>query len=116
MNTNDIKTKLEEEKAVLLEELNSFAKKDENGMWVAVPGEQDTSVADENDIADRDEDYEERTSMTNTLSKRLADVDTALLDLENDIYGVCKKCGGKIEEDRLEANPAAQTCKACMNS
>lgn len=116
MNTNDIKIQLEEEKSVLLEELNSFAKKDENGKWIPVPSERDSSIADENDNADRDEDYGERASMTDTLSKRLADVDASLLSIENDTYGICTMCNSKIEEDRLEANPSAQTCKACMNS
>lgn len=115
MNTNDIKIKLEEERNTLLGELGDMAKQDENGKWIPVPEEQDASVADENDIADRDEDYEERASMTETLSKRLADVDTALGNLESGKYGVCVSCGNQIEEDRLEANPAAQTCKACMN-
>lgn len=116
MNTNDIKIKLEEEKGVLLEELNSFAKKDENGKWIPVPGDRDSSVADENDNADRDEDYEERFSLTDTFSKRLAEVEASLSNIENDTYGVCTMCKNKIEEDRIEANPSAQTCKACMNS
>lgn len=115
MNTNDIKIKLEEEKNTLLGELVNIAQKDETGKWVAVPEEQDTSLADENDIADRDEDYKERASITETLSKRLADIDTALSNLESGKYGVCVSCGNQIEEDRLEANPAAQTCKSCMN-
>jgi len=57
----------------------------------------------------------EKSSTTDTLSKRLEDIDTALLNLENNTYGVCTMCGMKIEEDRLDANPAAQTCKMCMN-
>jgi RNA polymerase-binding transcription factor DksA len=37
------------------------------------------------------------------------------LQIEKGAYGTCKICGEKIEEDRLEANPAAQTCKLHMN-
>lgn len=115
METNEIKTKLEEEKNTLLSELGDMAKQDEEGKWIPVPVERDSSVADENDNADRDEDYEERASMTETLAKRLADVETALGNLGSEKYGVCTLCGNKIEEDRLAANPAAQTCKSCMN-
>lgn len=116
MNKNDIKTKLEEEKGVLLGELDSFAKQDENGIWVPVPTELGNLEPDLNDAADRDEDFEERASKTEILSKRLKDVDTALTNLDTEKYGMCVECNAKIEEDRLEANPAAQTCKACMNS
>lgn len=30
-------------------------------------------------------------------------------------YGKCEKCGGKIEEARLKANPYATTCVSCAN-
>jgi RNA polymerase-binding transcription factor DksA len=52
--------------------------------------------------------------MTDTLEKRLADVENALNKIDGGSYGICEVCGNKIEEDRLEANPAARTCKACM--
>lgn len=115
MDTNNIKNKLEEEKKILLEELATMALKDVNGDWDAMPEAKDSRESDENDMADREEDFEEKSSTTDTLSKRLEDIDTALLNLENNTYGVCTMCGMKIEEDRLDANPAAQTCKMCMN-
>ena len=31
-------------------------------------------------------------------------------------YGTCEVSGEQIEEDRLEADPAARTCKAHMNA
>ncbi len=115
MDTNNIKNKLEAEKKIILEELGTMALKDVNGDWDAVPEAQDSPESDENDMADRAEDFEEKSSTTDTLSTRLEDIDTAILNLENGTYGVCTMCGMKIEEDRLEANPAAQTCKGCMN-
>jgi RNA polymerase-binding transcription factor DksA len=36
--------------------------------------------------------------------------------MEEGKYGICKVCGEEIEEARLEANPAAETCKAHLNS
>ena len=50
------------------------------------------------------------------LKVRYNDVKDALHKIETTGYGVCEVCGEKIEEDRLEANPAARTCKAHMNT
>ena len=32
-----------------------------------------------------------------------------------DGYGICENCKKEIENDRLEVNPAAKTCKECMD-
>lgn len=115
MNTEENKKKLIEEKKLLEEELGSLGKFDKKtGDWEAIPETMYTPEADESDMADRTEDYEERSAMTDTLEKRLADVNGALEKIGNGEYGVCEVCGNNIEEDRLEANPAARTCKACM--
>lgn len=115
MNTEQNKKKLEEEKKLLESELGGLGRVDETtGEWEAVPEEQSAPEADENDMADRSEDYEERSSLMSTLEIRLEDINHALHAIENNTYGICEVCGNKIEEDRLEANPAARTCKACM--
>ena len=54
--------------------------------------------------------------MTTTLQARLTDVNVALGKIENGTYGICEVSGEPIEADRLEANPAARTNKAHMNS
>ena len=36
----------------------------------------------------------------------------ALEKIEKGEYGTCEVCAAEIEEDRLEANPSARTCKA----
>jgi RNA polymerase-binding transcription factor DksA len=65
-------------------------------------------------MADRTEDYGERSAITETLDQRLDDINNALQKIVSGNYGICEVCGNPIEEDRLEANPAARTCKACM--
>ena len=40
----------------------------------------------------------------------LADVEAALLRLDEDRYGLCEACGQPIAEGRLEAKPAARYC------
>lgn len=111
------KIKLEEEKKLLEEELKSLGKLDtETGDWEATP-ESDLSsqeVPDEGDMAERAEDYEERSIKLATLEARLSGIKHALSLIENGGYGVCEICHNKIEEERLEANPSANTCEGCM--
>lgn len=110
------KTKLEEEKKLIEDELNGLGRIDKDtDEWEAVPEEQTAPEADENDLADRSEDFEERSSTMASLEARLEDINKALNAIKDGTYGTCEICGKKIEEDRLEANPAALTCKECMN-
>jgi RNA polymerase-binding transcription factor DksA len=45
--------------------------------------------------------------------KRKIDQTLALINLGK--YGKCEKCGGKIEDARLKANPYATTCVSCSS-
>ena len=109
------KTKLEEEKKLLEEELSSIAKYDDKtGDWEAMPESQTAPEADENDLADREENYNERVGTLSALEGRFNDVKNALEEIEKGNYGKCHSCEKEIEADRLEANPAAHTCKTCM--
>jgi DnaK suppressor protein len=114
MNTHAQKTKLETEKKLIESELAGIGRVDTKGDWEATPEAQTAPEADENDLADRTEDYGERTATLGVLEPRLKDVNDALQKIEDGTYGICEVCGKPIEEDRLEANPAARTCKACM--
>lgn len=113
----DYKIKLEEEKALLETELSELGKVDKKGDWEASPeGEMVVQeVQDEADMAERAEDYEERSLKLNSLEKRLADINEALEKIEKGNYGICVVCQKKIEEDRLDVNPAAKTCKECID-
>lgn len=111
------KTKLEEEKKLLESELSSLGKFDiETGEWEAAPeGELVAQeVQDEADMADRSEDYEERSSALSVLEARLEDINNALSKIEDKIYGKCEVCDKEIEEERLAVNPSARTCETCM--
>jgi DnaK suppressor protein len=44
----------------------------------------------------------------------LAELDAALLRLDEGTYGVCIDCAGAIPEARLKALPAAPRCMACQ--
>jgi RNA polymerase-binding transcription factor DksA len=116
MTTNKFKESLIAEQNLLEEELSGIARfNDETGQWDATPNTDMMNESDDNDAADRFEDFEERTSMLRTLQTRLTDVKDALTKIENGKFGICEVSGEKIEADRLEANPAARTNKANMN-
>jgi RNA polymerase-binding transcription factor DksA len=110
-STDQYKQKLEEEQKMLLSQLESEGAllNPETGLWDARPLE-GMAEADENDRADRAEDYEEKTGLVRTLTSRLKDIQDALQKIKDNAYGTCEIGGEKIEEERLEANPAARTC------
>ena len=117
MNLKIYKTKLEEEKKLLEDELSDLGRVDKTGDWEATPEDEMNTqeVQDDGDMAERAEDYEERSIKLNLLELRLSDINEALEKIEGDNYGVCENCKKEIERDRLEVNPAALTCKKCMD-
>ena len=113
---NYFKDKLVAEEAVLREELKAIGRQDSSGDWSAVPQSQDGGAeSDEADQADFVEDFESKIARLGSLETRYNEIKRALERIEQGTYGICLKSGKLIEEDRLEANPAAETCKAMMN-
>ncbi len=116
MDTKKFKETLSAEQSLLEGELANIARfNPESEQWEATPDTDLMNQSDDNDAADRFEDFEERTSMLNTLQARLTDVKDALKKIEKGTFGKCEVCGEPIELDRLEANPAARTNKIHMN-
>jgi DnaK suppressor protein len=118
MNIEILRGKLEEERATLEKELSDLGVKDPvTGDWGVVGDPQDDiESADKNDMGDRDEEFATRANTLAELELRYKDIKDALQNIsQNDgSYGKCSVCAKAIEEDRLEANPAAKTCKADM--
>jgi RNA polymerase-binding transcription factor DksA len=117
IDTQHFKTKLEEEKAKLIAELQTIGKVNPNNPddWEPMVGEKGDSTADPNDSADSIEEYEANTALINELEVQLKEINVALEKIEKGTYGVCEISGHAIEADRLEANPSARTCKAHIN-
>ena len=112
LDKKKIKEKLEKERDILLEELRDIGKLNpETEEWEATPEELGAPESDENDKADRFEDFEARSSMLRTLEPRLNSILRALKNLNKESFGKCEVCKKDIEISRLEANPAARTCK-----
>lgn len=111
-NITELKGKLLEEKARLEGELShvGFKNPEIAGDWQPTATELNEPTADENDVASGIEVFEENAAVEVELEARLLEVDAALNRIEVGSYGVCRVCGGKIEDARLHANPAAPTC------
>lgn len=118
MDTAKYKAKLETELAELTAELKSLGIHNPQvpSDWQATPSGVGVNEADPNVGADRVEDWDERRATLSNLEGRYNDVVRALEKIEAGTYGVCEISGEAIEEDRLEVNPAARTCKAHMES
>jgi RNA polymerase-binding transcription factor DksA len=117
MDKKKIKEKLEKERDVLLEQMKDMGKlNDETGEWETIPEELEFPQSDENDKADRFEDFEARSSMMKPLETRLTNILKALKGLNRDSFGKCDVCKKDIEMTRLEVNPAARTCKKHIES
>jgi RNA polymerase-binding transcription factor DksA len=114
IDTHAMKIRLEEELATLTKELeglgihNPQTKED----WIPTPKDVGTPEADQNVVADRSEDWAERRGTLDALETRYNNIVRALDAIAGGTYGICEIGGEEIEADRLEANPAARTCKA----
>ena len=103
MTNDELKIKLEEELDTVVQELVDLGHEDI-----------DASATEQDEIADRMEAEEEHSSETATLLERKKEITAALARMVAGTYGFCEECGEKVEEDRLEANPASATCKMHM--
>lgn len=106
-----IKKRLLAEKAQLETELDGVGQKEtgNSGNWKVTTSDIEVDSADENEVADKLEEYEGNSGILQQLEEQLADVNSALDRIEKGTYGICEICGKQIEQDRLVANPSART-------
>lgn len=83
--------------------------------WIATPRGTEVGDADPNVEADKAEDWNERRATLAELEVRYNNIRRALKKIEDGAFGVCEVSGEEIETDRLDANPAARTCKTHIN-
>lgn len=104
----ELKATLISTKARLESELSRFARPTD------VPGEYETRYedigSDKDDNATEVEQYSDNVALEGNLEGQLAEVEEALVRMENGTYGVCSVCGKDIEEGRLRAYASAQEC------
>ena len=112
IDTKMYKERLEEELGKLEGELKSLGRRNPQtpADGEATAPEAEDVEADTNEAADRIEGYEENTAILKELETRYNEVRSALMRIEKRTFGVCKISGEPIETERLEADPAADTC------
>ena len=74
----------------------------------------DDGVQDSIDMSIQDVNSEIAFRMGERESQMIADIDQALLRIDEGTYGVCARCGKPIDERRLEAMPTARYDAACQ--
>jgi len=115
IDTQKFKEKLETEMTTLTEEMQKIARVNpdsEKEDWEAKGADLNVLQADQNQRADVQREYELNNTLLKDLEVRYNTVKEALSRIEDGTYGTCSIDGEQIELDRLEANPAAATCKA----
>lgn len=115
VNTEPFKKKLLAEKKLVEMELGTVARRNPEhaGDWEPVAGT-DERPAERDEVADKLESFEENMAIARRLESRLGEITAALQSIEDKTYGTCSVCKKDIEVERLEANPAAATCKKHM--
>lgn len=83
---------------------------------VEVEGDENVSVEAHEGFADSAQVTAERSqqiTMVEQLRVRRADIEQALVKIDEGTYGKCESCGKEIPAERLEAVPAATLCVDC---
>ena len=113
---NAYHTRLTEEKERLETQLATVGRRNPANPndWEALPSETGQE-SDPNDVAEMIEGYEGNTAILKDLEIRYNDVLAALARIDAGTYGVCEVSGEAIEAARLDADPAARTCKAHLS-
>lgn len=112
LDKKKIKEKLEKERDLLVLQMKDMGTMNpETGEWEAIPEDVGFKATDQNDMADRFEEYESKSATIDILEARLKSINNAIKAINKDTFGTCKICKKPIEMARLEANPAARTCK-----
>jgi len=111
-------TKLEHFKQLLMAELRRHAQNVSDDQAAALDAAGD-DAKESADFALRDGIEEMALKLGDHESQMVADIDQALLRIEEGSYGICVRCGRPINERRLEAMPTARydaECQAAVES
>lgn len=112
MDTTKYKKLLEKELKLVEEEMSRVGRKNPSNPkdWEPVETDMSSDPADENNVADEIESFEENRAVLGKLELRFNDIKDALERIKNGTYGKCEIGGEEISEARLKANPSAKNC------
>jgi DnaK suppressor protein len=108
-------SKVEHYKQLLMSELRRHAQQvnDDQAAALDAAGEDAKESAD---LATRDVIQELSLKLGDQESQMVADIDQALLRIEEGSFGMCARCGKPIDERRLEAVPTARYDAECQTA
>lgn len=98
---NIYKTKLERERALVIEEIKRNEK----------PVDFGSDVDHLEEKADESEEVGNQLAVVGDLKNRLDDIGVALEKIRTGGYGICEKCGEPIEKEILDIDPESRLCK-----
>ncbi|HEX8491951.1 MAG TPA: TraR/DksA family transcriptional regulator [Pyrinomonadaceae bacterium] len=109
--------RLEHYRRVLLDQLRQHTEhvRDEQAAALEFAGADD-GVKDSVDMSLRDVNQEIALRLGEHESRMVADIDQALLRIEEGTYGECQRCGEPIDERRLDAMPTARYDAPCQTA
>ena len=107
--------RLEHFRGILTKQLRQHADQVRDNQQAALDMIADDGVKDSVDMSLQDVNQELQLRLGERESQAVADIDQALLRIEEGSYGVCQSCGKQIDERRLEALPTARYDAACQS-
>jgi DnaK suppressor protein len=107
------KKKSEHFREILLAQLRQHARLVSDDQFDAIDAAGD-GAKESADLALRDLTQDLTLKLGERESQMVADIDQALLRLDEGSYGLCARCGKRIDERRLEALPTARYDAACQ--
>jgi DnaK suppressor protein len=105
--------KLNHFRSILLNELKRHTQNVADEQATAQDGADD-GVKDSVDMSLADVNKEIAFRLGERESKMVAEIDQALLRMDEGTYGICERCGKVIDERRLEAVPTARYDAVCQ--
>lgn len=108
---------LEHFRSILQEQLRRHTENVRDGQAAALEAvAADDGVKDSVDMSLQDVNQELAMRLGERESQMVADIDQALMRIEEGTYGVCARCAEPIDERRLEALPTARYDAACQSA
>jgi DnaK suppressor protein len=107
--------RLEHFRAILTKQLRQHTELVRDNQQAALDMIADDGVKDSVDMSLQDVNQELQLRLGERESQAVADIDQALLRIEEGSYGICQSCGEPISERRLEAVPTARYDAACQS-
>ncbi|HZG52187.1 MAG TPA: TraR/DksA family transcriptional regulator [Pyrinomonadaceae bacterium] len=107
--------RLEHFRGILTKQLRQHSELVRDNQQAALDMIADDGVKDSVDMSLQDVNQELQLRLGERESQAVADIDQALLRIEEGSYGICQSCGKPIDERRLEAVPTARYDAPCQS-